>query len=274
MEKKIKYLNCGCGSRFHTDWENIDFVSYSAHVKQHDLTKGIPYPDNYFDVVYHSHVLEHFSKATATSFVQECYRVLRPGGIIRIAVPDLEMLAKNYLDNLNKVTNQYTELNHANYQWSVIELLDQMSRNTPGGEMLKYWDSDLINEEYITRRMGLEFMAYRKARKEEIGNNKLQVQDNNKKSIISGIREKIKRRFLNSYMPYINLGRFRLSGEVHQWMYDRYSLSWLLKSSGFAQIDIKDAYTSNIPEWAKYDSLDVEEGKPRKPDSLFMEAVK
>lgn len=73
----MKYLNLGCGDRFHPSWTNINFTSTGAGVIAHDLKQGIPYPDNYFDVVYHSHVLEHFPKDAAETFIRECDRVLR-----------------------------------------------------------------------------------------------------------------------------------------------------------------------------------------------------
>jgi hypothetical protein len=56
-------------------------------------------------------------------------------------------------------------------------------------------------------------------------------------------------------------------------MYDRYSLSLLLKTCGFKNVEIKTAYDSSIPEFAKY-CLDVVNGEIRKPDSLYIEALK
>ena len=85
-------LNLGCGGRFHPEWTNIDFYSSGGAVIAHDLNLGIPFPDSSFDVVYHSHVLEHFPKAKARRFIAECVRVLKPGGILRVVVPDLEDL--------------------------------------------------------------------------------------------------------------------------------------------------------------------------------------
>jgi hypothetical protein len=69
------------------------------------------------------------------------------------------------------------------------------------------------------------------------------------------------------------IGKFRLGGEIHQWMYDRYSLSKLLVDVGFTQVEIKDAFTSRIPNWASY-QLESKNGIIYKPDSLFMEAIK
>jgi hypothetical protein len=72
---------------------------------------------------------------------------------------------------------------------------------------------------------------------------------------------------------YLQVGRFRLSGEIHYWMYDRYSLSRLLKDCGFREIKVKTPLDSDIPEWGKYE-LDIENGQIYDPTSLFMEAKK
>ena len=69
------------------------------------------------------------------------------------------------------------------------------------------------------------------------------------------------------------IGKFRLSGEIHQWMYDRYSLTCLLQSCGGNKIQIRDAFTSYMKKWEEY-SLDGIKKIVRKPDSLFIEAIK
>src|SRR5262249_48308060 len=66
----------------------------------HNLRKGIPFPDNSVDVVYHCHFLPHLDRQDALSFFSEVKRVLKPGGIQRIVVPDFEILCRQYLKNL------------------------------------------------------------------------------------------------------------------------------------------------------------------------------
>ena len=69
------------------------------------------------------------------------------------------------------------------------------------------------------------------------------------------------------------MGVFRDSGEVHQWMYDRYSLKRMLEQAGFVNVKICTANESRIAEYERY-SLDVSSGIVRKPDSLYVEASK
>lgn len=63
-----------------------------------DLTKGkIPFKDNTVNYVYTSHFLEHLYRWQALALLKECHRVMRHEGWIRVVVPDLEVLARQYI---------------------------------------------------------------------------------------------------------------------------------------------------------------------------------
>ena len=68
-------------------------------------------------------------------------------------------------------------------------------------------------------------------------------------------------------------GLFRDGGEVHEWMYDRFSLVRLLRRHGFTEVRPASAFESRIPRFEQFD-LDVKDGRVRKPDSLFVEGTK
>ena len=72
------------------------FAQVSPDVISWNLQKGIPFGSETFDVVYHSHLLEHIDRDHTPEFLRECFRVLRPGGVIRVVVPDLEKWANVY----------------------------------------------------------------------------------------------------------------------------------------------------------------------------------
>jgi predicted SAM-dependent methyltransferase len=95
----MRYLNLGCGNRYHPAWVNMDLHPRGRGVPIYDLAQGIPMDDSSFDVVYHSHVLEHIPSLAALPFIQECCRVLRPGGILRVVVPDLERICQSIFRN-------------------------------------------------------------------------------------------------------------------------------------------------------------------------------
>lgn len=63
----------------------------------HDCRRGIPQPDDSVDFLYTSHLLEHLRRHETIRLLRECRRVLKPGGTIRIVVPDLEKLVALYL---------------------------------------------------------------------------------------------------------------------------------------------------------------------------------
>jgi SAM-dependent methyltransferase len=70
----------------------------SEGIRWADATRHIPLPDRSADLVYSSHMLEHLDRREAKSFLTEARRVLVPGGIVRLVVPDLERLAREYVE--------------------------------------------------------------------------------------------------------------------------------------------------------------------------------
>lgn len=272
----MKFLNLGCGSRYHKSWTNIDFTSTGEGVIAHNLTKGIPFEDDTFDAVYHSHVLEHFSKNDAVFFLKECFRVLKKDGIIRIAVPDLEKIARIYLEQLEAAYNGVKEAD-LNYDWIVLELYDQAVRNRRGGNMAEYINQDILkNEAFVMSRHGLEAKNLRSDfLTKEKQTNTMAASHSRLKSLfnLNSYKEKLLKLLLGKEFIYYEIGKFRKSGEIHQWMYDRFSLSRLLLHTGFTQPTIQTAFSSHILNWNAYE-LESKEGVIFKPDSLFIEAIK
>lgn len=98
-------LNLGSfTTMFHHGWINIDQHALDAWAgangfiyHRHDLLSGIPFPDATIDLVYASHFLEHFDSAKGLAILRECHRVMKPGAVMRLAVPDAKLLAEKYL---------------------------------------------------------------------------------------------------------------------------------------------------------------------------------
>jgi len=278
----LSYLNLGCGSHFNAQWVNVDFTKTGDGVIAHNLLNGIPFEENTFQVVYHSHVLEHFPKNQALQFIEECYRVLQPGGIIRIAIPDLEQIVANYtrLLSLGKADINNKEI-RADYDWIMTEMYDQTVRNQSGGDMLNYLASEtLSNEDFVFTRIGHEGMMIRKSILDSMNRQPAQISRLRKtlgsiKRTISpkNYSENILKIFFKNEYNLLQLARFRQSGEIHQWMYDIYSLGNLLREAGFKNIQKMDFDQSNIANWRSF-KLDEANDTVRKPDSLFVEAVK
>jgi|ERR1035437_933412 predicted SAM-dependent methyltransferase len=286
---KLNYLNIGCGNKFHKDWTNIDIESNSPFVISYNLLNGLPFADEKFEVIYHSQLLEHFPREKALDFIKECYRVLKPDGIIRIVVPDLEYIVNEYKNQLNENVSNPSEVSLANYDWSMLELYDQTVRNYSGGQMAEYLkQAEIINEKEILDRIGI---GGRKLREQYVSQNNTSI-NKPKDSGVLGLVKKIKRfmvkinfrpksfrprllKFIltNTEFKCLKLGKFRLSGEIHFWMYDRFSLKMILERGGFKQISFKSPLESEIPDWASYE-LDVKNGSIYDPNSLFIEGIK
>jgi predicted SAM-dependent methyltransferase len=255
----MRLLNLGCGYHYHPTWVNVNFRVTGPGVIPYNLNRPLPFADQTFDAVYHSHLLEHFPKRYALIFLQECFRVLKPAGLIRVVVPDLEQIIRLYLTLLEQ-SLQGNEEAQKRYDWIMLELFDQMVRNQSGGEMHTYWKQNpMPAEDFVVERFGSEVL------------NALAVLRRSAKVATPA----------NSTSPNLaeepeaqQIGEFRLSGEIHQWMYDRYSMRVLLQKAGFRNIRVCWADESNIPDFNTY-LLDMEaDGSVCKPDSLFMEAEK
>ncbi len=148
----MRILNLGCGTKtsrdaavINIDWsvylrlkknpvlravaplilrgERLDrFRSLPVNVMVHNLTNGIPFDSDSVDAVYHSHVLEHFDRDAAKKFLLEVRRVLKPGGIQRIVVPDLEEICRTYLAHIPVCEKDPREAaRHDSYIASLIE---------------------------------------------------------------------------------------------------------------------------------------------------------
>jgi predicted SAM-dependent methyltransferase len=265
----MKLVNIGCGYHYHPDWINLDLYR-AAGVVYHDLRRLLPFPEASVDAVYHSHVLEHIDKDKAEKFTRDCYRVLKPGGIIRVVVPDLEEICREYLKNLAAGFDTGNQASILNYQWNKIEMLDQITRRRPGGQMVATLKSGAFNREYLLARQGEELAAWLEPAGHSTPSASLATR------IISFLRRG--RRLARLRELLASLARTKdpqRSGEAHRWMYDRLDLKLLLMNAGFQDFRLVRYDESRITDWKKY-SLDKARGGdyPRKPDSLFAEASK
>ncbi len=273
-----RLLNIGCGSHFHVDWINLDLISDNLNVIPHDVTCGLPFADGHFDSVYHSHVLEHLHCDDGFKLLNECFRVLKPGGVARIVVPDLERIAKLYLEMHDRAWRGDQQAK-TDYDWMKLELLDQLVRDQSGGQMGQYMtDPEIRNSEFVRSRVGEEYRTchlavVRNSTKSPAGRKWHQMSH-----VTRQLRELISRKIVRMLLgrsaeDALKEGLFRSSGEVHRWMYDRFSLRDVCSSIGFVNFQIRSARDSQIRNFAEY-QLDVVNDEVRKPDSLFVECRK
>jgi SAM-dependent methyltransferase len=121
---KVLKINIGSGPHGKPDWVNLDWGALAllsklpwlrrllialrllpAHYKTDwpsqprlcDCRKKLPFADGSVDFAYSSSFLEHLPRWQALKLLRECHRVLHPGGVLRISVPDLRLLAEKYV---------------------------------------------------------------------------------------------------------------------------------------------------------------------------------
>lgn len=88
-------VHVGCGKVRLEGWINLDGdKTLSAPDLIWGLSNGLPFEDDSCSFVYSEHVLEHLPVELGVRFLRECKRILEPGGVVRIAMPSLDMLIK------------------------------------------------------------------------------------------------------------------------------------------------------------------------------------
>lgn len=258
LEVRSGLANFGCGTTLHEEWDNFDLVPSRPGVRRLDLSRPLPFPTEGYVAIYSSHVLEHFDRGLVRGFLSEVFRVLKPGGIFRVVVPDLEKIVRAYVSAMEEVDRGEMGASER-HEWLCLELIDQTTRSFSGGYMGRYWASrPLPQREWILDRMG-----------EEAG----KIIESVDRAIAGGARALSRKDiYVLPREKREAVASFREGGEIHRWMYDRVSLRRLLEEVGFREIRVCGATESRIRHFVSY-QLDTDaEGKVRKPDSLFMEA--
>jgi predicted SAM-dependent methyltransferase len=110
-ENTVRKLQIGSGSNLLPGWLNADLYPGSHETLRLDATQRFPFADAVFDRIFSEHMIEHIGHAEGRFMLRECFRVLRPGGRIRITTPDLQFLVDLY--RLDK-----TPLQDAYIAWS------------------------------------------------------------------------------------------------------------------------------------------------------------
>ena len=116
MSAEIK-LNLGCGISGISGWHNIDnsptillsriglarqlfrLPAWPSDVRRVDVLRGLPFSSETVACIYSSHLLQGLTYAESLALMKEAWRVLRPGGVLRIVVPDLGKVVTNYLSD-------------------------------------------------------------------------------------------------------------------------------------------------------------------------------
>jgi predicted SAM-dependent methyltransferase len=110
----VRKLQLGTGSNPVAEWLNTDLLpdTYREHRNQIvflDAAKPFPFDDMTFDYVFSEHQIEHISETDAHTMARECFRVLKPGGRVRVATPDLAVIIGLRHDTRGDLEQHYIE---------------------------------------------------------------------------------------------------------------------------------------------------------------------
>ncbi|GAA6621355.1 class I SAM-dependent methyltransferase [Scytonema sp. NUACC26] len=104
----IKKLQIGAGSNLLEGWLNTDiFPIHERNVVFLNSTRRFPFEDLTFDYIFSEHQIEHISYCEGVHMLRECFRVLKPGGKIRISTPNLKFYIELATQNKNDVQIDY-----------------------------------------------------------------------------------------------------------------------------------------------------------------------
>ena len=269
-------INLACGGVFIAGdgWINLDYGASNAAVQRADLLGHLPLPNDHVALVYSSHFLEHIPREQVSGFLTECRRILAPGGVLRLVLPDLENLCRTYLAHRERGE-------HEQAYFLVLEMIDQCVRRESGGELGRHYralksspgeHAALI--EFVRERTGENILSNPsreplKARMATIG------------YLARGVQRRVERIWTRAVLQLLPKA-FRAQnvslasvGERHHWLWDFEQLRAELERVGFEAVTRCTASESRFDGFP-FQPLDLDaEGRPRKgSESMYIEAIK
>lgn len=273
-----KYVNLACGSVFidSPEWINLDFAPVTNGVVKANLLGKLPIKSRVASVVYSSHFFEHIPRSQIASFLGECFRIMKPGALIRLALPDLESMAQAYL--------RHRELEeHDKADFLVAEMVDQCIRTVPGGEMGRLFRTLGSKEQLATSELELKKFVYERVGEviEKKGLEKRQRAGTSLsrklKAALNLMGQLIFRVWLLPLPAAFKTQNVSLAevGERHHWVWDFHQLRKVLQVAGFINVARMSASTTTHKDFP-VSILDLHpDGEPRKGrGSMYVEATR
>jgi predicted SAM-dependent methyltransferase len=136
-------LQLGCGGKLKKGWINVD-LSKRADITL-DLRRALPFPTHQFKLIYSEHFLEHIAyPEPVTSLVRECFRILKPGGIFSIVVPDIVLVMRSYFEGASPDYYEAQKKSHPVWCTTQMEHINYNFRQN--GEHQFCYDMDTISK--------------------------------------------------------------------------------------------------------------------------------
>lgn len=166
-----KGLNIGCGPNLQPGWLNTDLHPEKGAMF---LNAALPFPfaDNTFDYVYSEHLLEHLPYAAGKNMLRECWRVLKPGGTLRMSVPTIDFLMDLYKEPNSERTQRYVAWSLQHYAPDMYEDFQTEHGTLPVSlvinNFMHFWDHQMIYDEQTLTQV-LHLAGFTKIEKFENG---------------------------------------------------------------------------------------------------------
>jgi predicted SAM-dependent methyltransferase len=106
---RIRKLQIGTSFTPLDGWLNTDLILEIPGVVYLDATRRFPFDDNTFDYIASEHMIEHIDYAGGLAMLHESFRVLKPGGKIRIATPDLRVITELCSSEKTDIQDEYID---------------------------------------------------------------------------------------------------------------------------------------------------------------------
>jgi predicted SAM-dependent methyltransferase len=138
----LRKLHVGCGDHLLPGWLNADILP-GANTIALDATRRFPFPANSFDYVFSEHMIEHIPYESGRDMLTEIFRVLKPGGRVRVATPDLQFLIDLYRRDKTPVQQAYIVWSAATFAGSGLPPTDAVVINN----FFREWGHQFIYDE-------------------------------------------------------------------------------------------------------------------------------
>ena len=167
MKCSMIKINFGCYTQMFKGWINIDVLPLERYAAEHgfnfirlDVRNPLPFPDDYADIVYHSHLIEHLTIEQAINFLKECRRIMKPGAVMRVSTPDLDIFIDAYLKgDMDKFSKAQPEI-YSKFKTQAMKFSLIIFGNL-GYTQERYWGHFMIYNEESLREL-LELAGFNK----------------------------------------------------------------------------------------------------------------
>lgn len=179
MEKDgVKKLQIGCGTNPLEGWLNTDLTYKKNLIAYLDAGKRFPLEDETFQLIYSEHIFEHLNFKQGLNMLRECYRILKPGGQLRLATPDMDFLMALHNEPQKPIHKDYIK-------WSTNRFIPDISNSFEENAYLpafvinnffRDWGHQIVYN-YESLELILKKTGFSNITKEEVGKSKIKEFD-------------------------------------------------------------------------------------------------